>query len=131
MGLRTLSRVPGLKLSVNMSARSIGYSKWMEILIRALRSDATLGERLILEITENSVMLVLELVSKFMGDMQKKRISFAIDDFGLGVTSFRHLKEFWFDILKIDGQFIRGIETNSDIQVLTQALLSIAEYFGM
>jgi EAL domain-containing protein (putative c-di-GMP-specific phosphodiesterase class I) len=47
MGLRTLSRVPGLKLSVNMSARSIGYSKWMEILIRALRSDATLGERLI------------------------------------------------------------------------------------
>ena len=44
----------------------------MEILIRALRSDATLGERLILEITENSAMLVPELVSKFMADMQKK-----------------------------------------------------------
>ena len=72
MGLRTFSRVRGLKLSVNMSARSIGYSKWMEILIRALRSDATLGERLILEITENSAMLVPELVSKFMADMQKK-----------------------------------------------------------
>jgi EAL domain-containing protein (putative c-di-GMP-specific phosphodiesterase class I) len=131
MGLRTLSRVPGLKLSVNMSARSIGYSKWMELLIRALRSDATLGERLILEITENSAMLVPELVSKFMADMQKKGVSFAIDDFGSGVTSFRHLKEFRFDILKIDGQFIRGIETNSDNQVLTQALLSIAEHFGM
>jgi EAL domain-containing protein (putative c-di-GMP-specific phosphodiesterase class I) len=41
------------------------------------------------------------------------------------------LKEFYFDILKIDGQFIRGIATIPDNQVLTAALKSIAEQFDM
>ena len=57
--------------------------------------------------------------------------AFALDDFGAGFTSFRYLREFYFDIIKIDGQFIRGISDNPDNQVLTQALLSIAHHFDM
>lgn len=131
MGLRTLARVPDLKLSINMSARSIGYGKWLDILGKALRNDSSLGKRLILEITETSAMLVPELVATFMADLSKRGISFALDDFGAGATSFRHLRDFRFDILKIDGEFVRGIESNPDNQVLIQALISIAEHFGM
>ena len=76
-------------------------------------------------------MLVPELEMKFMRDLHKKGISFALDDFGSRSTSFRHLKEFRFDILKIKGEFIRGIKRNSDNQVLTQALLFIAHHFGV
>ena len=131
MALRTLARVPDLKLSINMSARSIGYGKWLDILGKALRNDSSLGKRLILEITETSAMLVPELVATFMADLSKRGISFALDDFGAGATSFRHLRDFRFDILKIDGEFVRGIESNPDNQVLIQALISIAEHFGM
>ena len=66
-----------------------------------------------------------------MNDLQRRGISFALDDFGAGYTSFRHLKDFYFDILKIDGQFVRGIADDPDNQVLTRALLSIAEQFDL
>jgi len=131
MGLMSLAEDRHLRLSVNMSARSIGYPDWMRILNRGLAMDESVGERLILEITESSAMVMPELVTVFMQDMQLKGISFALDDFGAGYTSFRYLREFYFDILKIDGQFITGIARNPDNQILTQALLSIAKHFEM
>lgn len=130
-GIQTLSEYPDLRLSINMSARSIGYSRWTRILKRGLNHDPTVAERLILEITESSAMLVPELVVGFMAEVQRKGISFALDDFGAGYTSFRYLKDFYFDILKIDGQFIRGIAHDSDNQILTAALSSVAEQFDM
>jgi len=131
MGLLSLAEDRELRLSVNMSARSIGYPEWMRILNRGLAMDESVGERLILEITESSAMVMPELVSVFMQDMQMKGIAFALDDFGAGYTSFRYLREFYFDILKIDGQFITGIARNPDNQILTQALMSIAKHFEM
>ena len=130
-GLKMLSRQPDLRLSLNMSARSIGYPRWVRTLHRRLDSDPTLGERLILEITESSAMLVPELVIGFMQELQAKGVSFALDDFGSGFTSFRYLRDFFFDIVKIDGQFVRGIARNADNQVLTAALVSIANQFDM
>jgi len=131
LGLQALAEEPGLRLSINMSARSIGYPAWLTTLQRGLRRDTTLAERLILEITESSAMGLPDLVREFMADMQAHGICFALDDFGAGYTSFRYLKDFYFDIVKIDGQFIRGIESNPDNQVLAQALVTIARHFDM
>ena len=130
-GLQALHEYPDLRLSINMSARSIGYSQWNRILQRGLKKDPTAAERLILEITESSAILVPELVVSFMTKLQQKGISFALDDFGSGYTSFNYLKQFYFDILKIDGQYIRGVAHDTDNQILTSALLSIAEQFDM
>jgi len=130
-GLTAMRDYPDLRLALNMSARSIGYSRWSETLHRGLEADPTAAERLILEITESSAILVPELVVNFMSDLQRKGISFALDDFGSGYTSFRYLKQFYFDILKIDGQYIRGVAHDPDNQILTNALLSIAEQFDM
>lgn len=130
-GLRALKQTPDLRLSINMSARSIGYPQWKQILNRGLSSDPRIGERLILEITESSAMQMPELVTVFMAELQEKGITFALDDFGAGHTSFRYLKDFYFDIVKIDGQFIRDVHADPNNQVLTQALISIAGHFDM
>ena len=76
-------------------------------------------------------MIVPELVTGFMRDLQCRGVSFALDDFGAGFTSFRYLRDFYFDIVKIDGQFIRGIADSADNQVLTSALSAIATQFDM
>lgn len=131
LGLKTLAQEPGLRLSINMSARSIGYPAWLSTLERGLRANPESAGRLILEITESSAMVVPDLVTAFMQEMQERGVCFALDDFGAGYTAFRHLKEFYFDIIKIDGQFIRGIHRSPDNQVLTQALVSIARHFDM
>lgn len=131
MGLISLGRDPSLRLAVNMSARSIGYPAWMRMLQDGLRADLTAGERLILEITESSAMMMPDIVSAFMAEMQGQGVCFALDDFGAGQTSFRYLRDFFFDFLKIDGQFITGIADDPDNQVLTRALVSIARHFEM
>ncbi len=130
-GLRTLSKTPDIRLSVNMSARSIGYDKWNRVLDRHLARDPRIAERLILEITESSAMTVPEIAIDFMDRLSLKGISFALDDFGAGHTSIRYFRDFFFDMVKIDGQFIKGIHANPDNQAITAALVSIAKQFDM
>ena len=130
-GLRALHENPQLRLSINMSARSIGYRPWNRMLERWLKQNQLIGERLILEITESSAMMVPELVVDFMDRLQMQGICFAMDDFGAGYTALRYFKEFCFDVIKIDGQFIQGIARDPDNQVMTAALIAIAKQFDM
>ncbi len=131
MGLLALQQNPGLRLSINMSARSIGYPRWMRTLRRGLNKLPSVGHRLILEIAESSAMFAPEIVIAFMEEMQDDGISFALDGFGAGHTAIRYFRDFFFDILKIDGQFIRNISNNGDNQVLTAALIAIGRHFEM
>ncbi len=131
MGIDSLSRDLSLRLAINMSARSIAYPQWVRTLRRGLKACPTAAERLILEISEDSAMVMPDIVMVFMRDLQKQGISFALDDFGAGMTSFKYLRQFHFDFIKIDGQFIRGIADSPDNQCMTQALLAIAQQFDM
>jgi EAL domain-containing protein (putative c-di-GMP-specific phosphodiesterase class I) len=130
-GLTTLARHPDLRISVNMSARSIGYARWMATLKRHLDKTPTLGERLILEITEDSLLLVPELVLNFMDEVGRKGVAFALDEFGAGFSVIRYFKDFLFDILKIDRQFVSNIHRDPDNQALVRALASIGKHFEM
>jgi EAL domain-containing protein (putative c-di-GMP-specific phosphodiesterase class I) len=131
IGLNALKAHPHLRLAINMSARSVGYPEWMRILRTAVRNRPDAVQRLILEITETSVMMMPEIVKIFMEDFQDKGVTFALDDFGAGYTAFRHLRHFCFDILKIDGQFARNVDHDADNQVLNEALISLGRHFDM
>lgn len=131
LALKLLRQRPGLRLSVNLSARSIGDGEWRRILDRGLRDRSGLGDRLIFEISETSAMLLPEIVIRFMTEMQPKGLAFALDGFGAGFTAFRHLKDFFFDLVKIDKSFVRGIDTDPDNQVLAEALITVAQQFEM
>jgi len=126
-GCAVLAAHPNLRLSINMSARSIGYARWMKVLKRGLSRGGDVGERLILEISETSAMQVPELVIDFMDDLQAQGICFALDDFGKGFTSFRYFKDFYFDILKLDGQFTRNIHEDDANQSIASGLAAIAK----
>ncbi|HRM74793.1 MAG TPA: EAL domain-containing protein [Paracoccus sp. (in: a-proteobacteria)] len=131
LGLKALAEEPSMRLSINMSARSISYPAWLQTLRAGIAEDERVAERLILEITESSAMGMPELVGRFMQELQAHGVSFALDDFGAGYTSFRYLRDFCFDMIKIDGQFIRDIAQQRDNQVLTRALQAIAHHFDM
>lgn len=130
-GTEVLADYPHLRLSINMSARSIGYGRWMETLKRGLSRSPGIAERLILEISESSAMRVPELVIDFMEDLQNQGIAFALDDFGKEFTSFRYFKNFYFDILKFDGQFSRNICSDGETQAIAAGLAAIAKRLDM
>ncbi len=129
--LRTLRENPNARLSVNLSARSLADGKWRKILYDGLNSAGALGDRLIFEISEKSAMLLPESVTRFMEEMQDFGVAFALDGFGAGFTSFSHLKDFYFDLVKVDKGFVRGIDKNPDNQVVAKALMAVAHQFEM
>ncbi len=131
LGFRALRERPQLRLSINLSARSVGYPPWMEELERGIAADATAAERLILEITESSAVVMPRLVSAFIERLQRRNVSFAVDDFGAGYTSMRYLKEFCFDLLKMDGEICRNVARSPDNRALVSAIVSIARHFDM
>lgn len=131
LGLKTLDEFPTIRLSVNLSARSIGYKRWQNILDRALKRDPTLGERLLLEIEESSAMAMPELLIDFIERLQVHGIAFALDDYGSGSLAISKLRDFLFDAVKIDGQFVRGVHENLDNQDVVCALLDLAKRFDM
>ncbi|MGB0958706.1 MAG: EAL domain-containing protein [Halocynthiibacter sp.] len=131
LGLKALRISPDLRLAINMSAKSIGHVRWIETLDDALTNSPEIANRLILEITESSAMENPELVVSFMDHVHQYGVTFALDDFGSGQTCFRYLRDFFFDILKIDKDFIQGVHNNADNQVLTQALIGIAQSFDI
>jgi EAL domain-containing protein (putative c-di-GMP-specific phosphodiesterase class I) len=66
-----------------------------------------------------------------MTGLQRRGISFALDDFGAGQTSFRYFRDFSFDMVKIDRQFIANVHRDADNQILVRALVMIARQFDM
>ncbi|HOZ34066.1 MAG TPA: EAL domain-containing protein, partial [Tabrizicola sp.] len=131
MGLMTLQRNPQIRVSINMSARSVGYQPWNTILRKALRDAPRLGYNLILEINETSAMQVPDVLKPFMDEMRDHGIVFALDDFGSGLLSLGLLRDLRFEIAKIDGTFARDIDRSPDHQVIVRAAIALAQEMGM
>lgn len=131
LALSALARTPGLVLSVNMSARSIGHPRWLQVLALHLGRSAGIGERLVIEITEHTAIGTSAEVRGFIAALQRRGIAVAIDDFGAGRTTLAQLRDLPFDILKIDGSMVNGIAGDPGAQALTRALLDVAVHYGM
>jgi EAL domain-containing protein (putative c-di-GMP-specific phosphodiesterase class I) len=128
--LRALAADPGLRVSVNMSPRSMGDEEWLGILAAAARGSRVCG-RLILEITEDAAVEDAGQTADFMDHVRATGVAFALDDFGAGATGFKHFRDFRFDMVKIDGAFVQGVAEARDAQVLVECLAAVARHFEM
>lgn len=131
MGLMAMQRNPQIRVSINMSARSVGYRPWAEILRRALQESPRIGGSLILEINEASALQVPDVLKPFMAEMREHGIVFALDDFGAGMTSLRLLHELGFEIAKIDGSLVKRVDRSAEGQAVTRAAIALAQELGM
>ncbi|KQI67930.1 diguanylate phosphodiesterase [Loktanella sp. 3ANDIMAR09] len=131
LSLRLLADTPHARLSINVSARSLADWRWRSTMADALAARGNLGDRLILEISEQSAMLLHEVVIRFMIEMQPRGVCFALDGFGGGLTSFLHLRDFYFDLAKVHKGFTAQLAQHPENQVLVEALTNVARQFEM
>jgi EAL domain-containing protein (putative c-di-GMP-specific phosphodiesterase class I) len=131
LGLMAMQRNPQIRVSINMSARSVGYRPWMDILHRALQDSPRLGANLILEINEHSALQVPDVLKPFMAEMRDRGIVFALDDFGAGTTSLRLLEELDFEIAKIDGSLVKNVHRTPAAKSAARAAIAMAQELGM
>ena len=122
---------PGLRLSINLSGLTATDPAWLGALESQLRDRRDVAERLIVEITETAAMHDLSQIAAVVDAIKALGCRVALDDFGAGFTSFRHLRSLAVDIVKIDRSFVSGAWRCEESRVFLQTLLGLAKTFGM
>ncbi|HEX2582158.1 MAG TPA: EAL domain-containing protein [Dongiaceae bacterium] len=122
----TLLARSDLTLSINISGLTVGDANWARALRFNLQRRPDIARRLIVEITETTAVDDAEETLRFIRLLRHLGCRVAIDDFGAGFTSFRQLRGLPVDMVKIDGEFIRDLETNTDHQLFIRHLATLA-----
>jgi EAL domain-containing protein (putative c-di-GMP-specific phosphodiesterase class I) len=131
MAMVLLRKYPDLTLSVNVSSLTANEPDWLATLHRLIADDTTLTSRLIVEITETSVIIDLDMMKAFVDTLRELGCRIAIDDFGAGYTSFKNLKALKVDIVKIDGAFVKDLMVEKADQAFIHTMVDLARNFGL
>lgn len=129
LALSALRADPALRLSVNVSPGSIHDVAWLQLLEEG--AQAGLGTRLIIEVTESSSLPDMETMRSRIAWLRGHGCKVAMDDFGVGYTSFRNLRNLQVDMLKIDGSFICTMMQSEDDRSFVRMLLDLAGQLGI
>ena len=120
-----------LTTAVNLSQRQLHDPLLCETVRTALRTNGLAPHRLVLEITEETVMIDRAASAAVLGRLRELGVRLAVDDFGDGYSSLGYLRTLPIDILKIDKSFIDATREDSKGAVLTQVILTLAERLGL
>jgi diguanylate cyclase (GGDEF)-like protein len=121
---------PGFRLGFNISGLTATDRSWLRTVTRLLRDKPLLARQLVVEITETAALHDIEECSRFVGTLRELGCRVAIDDFGAGFTSLRHLQALAVDTVKIDGSFVRDLATKPENQVFLRHLVGLAHGMG-
>jgi diguanylate cyclase (GGDEF)-like protein len=122
---------PSLSLSVNVSPRSLSDPEWMDAFLACTSGTRGVAERLIVEITETATIENPTRIARLLGKIKDRGARVAIDDFGAGHTSLRHLRAFPIDVLKIDGTFTQNLRRSTDDRFYVRTLIDLARHLGV
>ncbi|MHC5777791.1 EAL domain-containing protein [Nostoc sp.] len=117
--------------AINLSGSSINDDQFIDFLHDQFILHPISPQRICFEITETVAIANLIKARKFIESLQRMGCSFALDDFGVGMSSFAYLKSLPVDYLKIDGSFIRNIVENPVDNAIVTAITHIASVMGI
>ena len=118
-------------LAINLSGKSVGNVELLELIKQEIKATGIDPTRIIFEITETAAFHNLDLVQQFVREAKQLGCRFALDDFGVGFSSFYYIKQLDIDYLKIDGSFIRNLLDSANDRVFVQAMVEISRVYGM
>lgn len=122
---------PEERLSVNISPLTLESPDWLATLAAHIGRRSDIAPRLIVEVTETVAIRDPEMARRKLDAMKALGVTIAIDDFGAGHTSFKHLRNFPIDIVKIDGAFIQNLSRSTNDRFFVQTLIDLAHHLGL
>jgi len=120
-----------VQLAVNLSGTSLSDVQLLDYISELLQQSSINPEQLCFEITETAAVQNLQSAIEFIKQGRDLGCSFALDDFGSGLSSFAYLKYFPVNYLKIDGGFVRDMDSDHNDRVLVAAINEIGHLMGM
>jgi len=121
----------GIKIGVNLSASQLSDEGIVDQVADALRTAQLSPEALTLEVTETALMDDLDVASGRLAELKALGVDIAVDDFGIGHSSLRYLKELPLDNLKIAKPFIDEIGKPDPDPPILRAILDLADVFDL
>jgi EAL domain-containing protein (putative c-di-GMP-specific phosphodiesterase class I) len=131
LALKELTLCPDLYLSLNVSPLTFLTPFWLDMLRNSLSSMPDVAKRLMIEVTENSIMFDLDKIVEFFSIIQSLGSKVAIDDFGAGYIPMGILKDHIVDVIKIDKQYTQHVENNKNNLNMIRALQSLLTPHGI
>lgn len=126
IAIKEMEAAPDLRLAVNISGLTASNTEWPEYIQRILKPRPHIARRLIIEITETAAIVDVTETKRLVDSLKQLGSQVALDDFGAGSTSIRHLRNLSLAIMKIDRELLLNIIDNAEQQHLVRMLIIIA-----
>jgi EAL domain-containing protein (putative c-di-GMP-specific phosphodiesterase class I) len=121
---------PHSKIAINLSGKTLGDENLVAYIKELIETFAIAPARIIFEVTETTAVADIFIASTIMTELTAIGCQFALDDFGIGFSSFYYLKKLPVEYIKIDGAFIRHLAENQDDQLFVQAISAVISGLG-
>ncbi|MBX2863186.1 MAG: EAL domain-containing protein [Leptolyngbyaceae cyanobacterium MAG.088] len=123
--------VENVLYSINLSGTSLNDEQFLEFVIAQFEQRNVPPEYICFEITETAAIADFEGAASFIRALNHLGCRFALDDFGSGMSSFAYLKALPVDFLKIDGEFIQDVMTDSTTEAIVESIHRVGHVMGL
>jgi len=128
----TSTGVSGLDtIAINLSGASVTDSGFLEHIKNEMKNHQVPAGVICFEVTETAAVANIEAAAEFINELKHLGCRFALDDFGSGLSSYTYLKNLPVDYLKIDGSFVRDMETDTIDCAMVSSIHQLARVIGI
>jgi predicted signal transduction protein with EAL and GGDEF domain len=120
-----------LTVAVNVSGVQIHAPNLVPLVEEVLRETGLAPERLEIEVTETALIREPARAQLTLRQLKALGVRIAMDDFGTGYSSLSNLRAYPFDKIKIDGSFIRTVDSNEQTAAIVRSVLGLGRGLGM
>ena len=128
--LRQAREWDGVDMHVNLSPRQLLQPDVVERVAAAIEESGVAPERLHLEVTESLLIENAEAAAELLRALRAINVRLSLDDFGTGYSSLSSLRQFPFDLLKIDRSFLLDADATRADEIV-RTVSSLARALGM
>lgn len=124
--LAWMAATPHTHCSINVSGQSLGDAGFLGDVMALFEQYRVDPARVCFEITETAAIGNLEAAHRFIAAWRSRGARFALDDFGVGLSSFSYLRQLQVDVVKIDGSFVKTMDTDLQNRAIVESIHRVA-----
>lgn len=114
-----------VKVAINVSGVSLAGDAYVEGLLKLTANAPEIRKRLLVELTETTALTDLDSAGRRLKALRDSGIQICLDDFGVGAGTLDYLRRLPVDIVKLDGAFVRDLNSDAKVRALAAHLVDL------